>query len=136
LASVHGNLGGRYNYQIYAIYHPDGEQCAAPLKDLGYILVKRETPVAVKDIEGEFLRNNIEKNGCCGEKELVKLEGENDWGRQQQRLVEFVILSLEVSPRHLSFYHRRSISLHTDPTSRGGPSGSGCTDIETAGSAL
>lgn len=74
LASIHGNLGGRYDYQMYAIYHPDGAKCAAPLKELGYELVKRETPVAVKDIEGDFLRNNIEKNGCCGEKELVKLE--------------------------------------------------------------
>ena len=48
--------------------------CALTLKDLGYELVKRETPVAVKDIEGKWLREKIEKNGCCGEKELVKLE--------------------------------------------------------------
>lgn len=74
LASVHGDLGGRYDYKMYAIYHPDGDRCAAPLKDLGYELIRRETPVAVKDIEGDFLRQNIEKNGCCGEKELVKLE--------------------------------------------------------------
>jgi hypothetical protein len=74
LASVHGNLGGRYDYKMYAIYHPDGYRCAASLKDLGFTLVKRETPVAVKDIQGGFLRENIEKNGCCGEKELVKLE--------------------------------------------------------------
>ena len=74
LASVHGDIGGRYDYKMYAIYHPDGENCTAPLKDLGYELVRRETPIAVKDIEGEFLRKNIEKNGCCGEKELVKLE--------------------------------------------------------------
>jgi hypothetical protein len=111
LTSVHGNMGGRYDYKMYAIYHPDGEACALTLKDLGYELVKRETPVAVKDIEGKFLREKIvrlpvqliviivlnielmfefivlsccmvvwlvdfpkEKNGCCGEKELVKLE--------------------------------------------------------------
>jgi hypothetical protein len=74
LASVHGNLGGRYDYKMYAIYHPDGYSCAAALEDLGFTLLKRETPVAVKDIQGEFLRENIVKNGCCGEKELVKLE--------------------------------------------------------------
>jgi hypothetical protein len=74
LASSQGNKGGRYNYQMYAIYHPDGEACALPLKDLGFTLLKRETPVAVKDIQGDFLRGKIEKNGCCGEKELVKLE--------------------------------------------------------------
>lgn len=59
LTSVHGSLGGRYDYKMYAIYHPDGEACALTLKDLGYELVKRETPVAVKDIEGKFLRENI-----------------------------------------------------------------------------
>ena len=77
LASIHGNLGGRYSYQMYAIYHPDGERCATPLESLGYTLVKRDTPVAVNEIQGEYLRQNIEKNGCCGEKELIKLEGEN-----------------------------------------------------------
>ena len=74
LQSVHGKLGGRYDYKMYAIYHPDGYECASTLIDLGYTLVERQTPVAVKDIQGDFLRQNIEKNGCCGEKELVKLE--------------------------------------------------------------
>eukprot|EP00980_Cylindrotheca_fusiformis_P003981 scaffold874_cov126-Cylindrotheca_fusiformis.AAC.14 len=74
LTSVHGTMGGRYDYKMYAIYHPDGEACALTLKDLGFELLKRETPVAVKDIQGKFLREKIEKNGCCGEKELVKLE--------------------------------------------------------------
>jgi hypothetical protein len=74
LVSSQGNKGGRYNYQMYAIYHPDAEVCALPLQDLGYTLLKRDTPVAVKDIQGKYLRENIEKGGCCGEKELVKLE--------------------------------------------------------------
>lgn len=74
LASVHGNLGGKYDYKMYAIYHPSGIKCAKTLESLGYTLVERETPVAVKDIEGDYLRSKIEKNGCCGEKELVKLE--------------------------------------------------------------
>lgn len=59
LTSIHGNLGGRYDYKMYAIYHPDGEACALTLKDLGYELIQRETPVAVKDIEGKFLRETI-----------------------------------------------------------------------------
>ena len=74
LASIHGNLGGRYDYVMYAIYHPEAIKCAKTLESLGYTLVERETPVAVKDIKGDFLRSRIEKNGCCGEKELVKLE--------------------------------------------------------------
>ncbi|CAJ1963399.1 unnamed protein product [Cylindrotheca closterium] len=64
----------RYDYKMYAIYHPEGEACALPLKDLGYKLIRRETPVATQEIEGKFLRKKIESNGCCGAKELIKLE--------------------------------------------------------------
>lgn len=74
LASIHGNLGGRYDYKMYAIYHPEGFKCAKTLESLGYTLLERETPVRVQDIQGEFLRTRIHKNGCCGERELVKLE--------------------------------------------------------------
>lgn len=73
-ASIHGDLGGRYNYKMYAIYHPQAKNCAKTLEALGYELLERDTFVNVKDIEGEFLRKNIEKNGCCGEKEFIKLE--------------------------------------------------------------
>lgn len=74
LASVHGGLGGRYDYKMYAIYHPQGETCAKSLETIGFELVRRDTPVQVEEIEGEFLRSKIHDNGCCGERELVKLE--------------------------------------------------------------
>ena len=74
MTSVHGNLGGKYDYKMYAIYHPEGEKCAKTLTSLGYTLVERETPVAVENIKGQFLREKIHNNGCCGERELVKLE--------------------------------------------------------------
>lgn len=78
LASVQNQQGsGRYGYQMYAIVHPEAESCAMPLRDLGYKILKCETPVAVADIKGKFLRERIEKNGCCGEKELIKLEAYN-----------------------------------------------------------
>jgi hypothetical protein len=73
-SSIRGTLGGRYNYKMYAIYHPKATACAKTLEALGYELLERETFVKVEDIEGEFLRKNIEKNGCCGEKEFIKLE--------------------------------------------------------------
>ena len=44
------------------------------MEPLGFELLERETFVKVADIQGEFLRSKIEKNGCCGEKELIKLE--------------------------------------------------------------
>jgi hypothetical protein len=48
---------------MYAIVHPDAVACGEPLTGLGYKVLIRNTPVAVKDIQGDFLRNNIEKNG-------------------------------------------------------------------------
>lgn len=74
LASIHGPLGGRYDYRMHSIYHPSAASCVGPLAQLGYDLVERDTPVAVQDIQGEFLRRKIVENGCCGEKELIKLE--------------------------------------------------------------
>jgi hypothetical protein len=71
LHSIHGN--GRYDYALYAIYHPNAVSCASTLAPLGYTLLERETPVQVSEIQGEFLRSKIEQNGCCGEKELIKL---------------------------------------------------------------
>jgi hypothetical protein len=74
LASIHGNMGGRYDYKLYVLYHPSAVECTLPLADLGYELLPRTTPVNVSDIKGDFLREHIGLNGCCGEKELIKLE--------------------------------------------------------------
>jgi len=73
-SSIHGNLDGRYDYKLFAIYHPSAEECALPLQELGYNMMKRDVFVQVSDIQGDFLRSHIETNGCCGEKELIKLE--------------------------------------------------------------
>lgn len=70
--SSHGT--GRYDYHLFAIYHPNAESCAKPLAELGYELLERNVFVNVSDIKGDFLRDKIEKNGCCGEKELIKFE--------------------------------------------------------------
>jgi len=73
-SSVNGNANSLYDYKMYAIVHPDGEECGSELAKIGYTILRRNTPVAVKDIKGDFLRTHIEANGCCGEKELIKLE--------------------------------------------------------------
>ena len=74
LTSIHGTKGGKYDYKMYIMYHPDASECALPLKDLGFELLERPTPVNVEEIQGEVLRERIVRNGCCGEKELIKLE--------------------------------------------------------------
>lgn len=64
----------KYDFEAFVMYHPDAKDCAEPLQDLGYTTIERDIPVPVQDIQGEFLRERIVKNGCCGEKELIKLE--------------------------------------------------------------
>jgi hypothetical protein len=62
-SSIQGNPNARYDYQMYAIVHPDAVSCGMSLQELGYTVLTRDTPVAVKDIQGEYLRTRIEKNG-------------------------------------------------------------------------
>ena len=73
-AGMHDDLQGRYDYDMLAIYHPEAKECALPLAKLGYTLLERHVLVHVEDIQGDFLRQRIRQNGCCGEKELIKLE--------------------------------------------------------------
>jgi len=64
----------KFKYKTYILYHPDAEECVYPLEDLGFTLLERPTPIRVEEIEGDVLRERIVNNGCCGEKELIKLE--------------------------------------------------------------
>lgn len=72
--SIHGPKGGKYDYKMYILHDPAALECSLPLRDLGFELVERATPVNVSDIRGELLRERIVKNGCCGAQELIKLE--------------------------------------------------------------
>ena len=72
--SIHGPKGGKYDYHMYILHHPDALECSLPLKDLGFELLQLPTPVNVSDIQGDFLRDRIVSNGCCGDRELIKLE--------------------------------------------------------------
>ena len=64
----------KYNYEMVAIIHPDAIDCiASDLDGLGYHIYKQDIPVPVKDIKGNYLREKVSQNGCCGEKEFIKL---------------------------------------------------------------
>ena len=84
LHSIHMNSirspksGSRYDYKMYALVHPEAEHCARPtLEPLGYKILIRDVPVQLQNIEGEYLRERVPNNGCCGEKEFVKLHAYN-----------------------------------------------------------
>jgi hypothetical protein len=66
--------GSKYDYKMYALVHPEAEFCARPtLQPLGYEILIRDVPVPLNEIEGDYLREKVPANGCCGEKEFVKL---------------------------------------------------------------
>jgi hypothetical protein len=80
LHSIHRNSirnpdsGSKYDYKMYALVHPEAEHCARPtLEPLGYHILIRNVPVSLNKIEGAYLREKVPDNGCCGEKEFVKL---------------------------------------------------------------
>jgi hypothetical protein len=73
-ASIHGHLGGQYDYQMFAFYHPNASACALPLRELGYNVLERETFMNVSDLPEGDLKTYIQKDGCCGEKEFIKFE--------------------------------------------------------------
>jgi hypothetical protein len=59
----------KYSYQMYAIVHK--EQCAENavlLEQLGYITLLRDTPIQLDEIKGDWYRNHVENENCCGSK--------------------------------------------------------------------
>jgi alpha-N-acetylglucosamine transferase len=70
----HQQHTSQYDYQMYALVHPDAEQCArAQLQPLDYTILIRDVPVPLHEIRGDYLRSRVPNNGCCGDKEFVKL---------------------------------------------------------------
>ena len=66
--------GSRYDFKMYALVHTDAESCARPaLEPLGYEVLVRDVPVPLDEIRGDHLRTKVPNNGCCGEKEFVKI---------------------------------------------------------------
>ncbi len=58
---------------MIAFVHPTAESCSSIFRSLGYTVQIRDTPFNVTDIKLQFLRENVVKSGCCGEKEYLKL---------------------------------------------------------------
>mmetsp|Transcript_4309 Transcript_4309/g.6308 ORF Transcript_4309/g.6308 Transcript_4309/m.6308 type:complete len:520 (-) Transcript_4309:207-1766(-) len=77
-----------YDYKLYALFHTsiieedsnskasgnvDDNECASILQKLGYEVVVVDIPVPLDEIQNDFLRERLPQNGCCGEKEFIKL---------------------------------------------------------------
>lgn len=67
----------RYSYQMYAIVHTSCAEHSTVLSQLGYTILIKDHPVKKEDIKGEWLRNHIESENCCGSAEFIKLYGKS-----------------------------------------------------------
>jgi hypothetical protein len=58
---------------LVAFVHPNVTTSRPALQKLGYHVIEAPKPLNVSAIEGPWLREKIDKNGCCGASELIKL---------------------------------------------------------------
>eukprot|EP00635_Sarcinochrysidales_sp_CCMP3193_P005337 CAMPEP_0118914976 /NCGR_PEP_ID=MMETSP1166-20130328/15216_1 /TAXON_ID=1104430 /ORGANISM="Chrysoreinhardia sp, Strain CCMP3193" /LENGTH=449 /DNA_ID=CAMNT_0006854615 /DNA_START=56 /DNA_END=1402 /DNA_ORIENTATION=+ len=69
---AHRGTQSRYGVALVAFVAPSVTS-VAQLEVIGYRVLVKELPVQVADIRGQYLRERISTNGCCGAWELLKL---------------------------------------------------------------
>ena len=62
-----------YDYKMYALVHPQAVPCSSVLQEAGFTVVVQSPPLEKSDIRGDFLRQTIHKEVCCGHDEFIKL---------------------------------------------------------------
>lgn len=65
--------GKEYDVSLIAFVHPDVHSSRGVLRKIGYHVIECPTPINTTAITFDFLREKINKNGCCGAAELIKL---------------------------------------------------------------
>lgn len=73
ISSRNAESGSKYDYKMYAIVHKQAEACSSLLKDTGFEVVIVDPPINQDEIRGQYLRENIHKERCCGHDEFIKL---------------------------------------------------------------
>ena len=64
-----------YDVSLVAFVHPNVTKSRPLLQKLGYHVIEAPKPINVSAISDDFTfyKTKIEKNGCCGASELIKL---------------------------------------------------------------
>lgn len=62
-----------FDISFIAFVHPNVTTSRVGLRRLGFHVLEVPTPVNISAIKFQFLREHIDKNGCCGAAELIKL---------------------------------------------------------------
>lgn len=74
---------GTDDVSLVAFVHPNVTTSRPTLVRLGYHVIEVPTPINSSAIKFDFLREKINKNGCCGAAELIKLNSyrllQYDW---------------------------------------------------------
>mmetsp|Transcript_20290 Transcript_20290/g.33187 ORF Transcript_20290/g.33187 Transcript_20290/m.33187 type:complete len:375 (+) Transcript_20290:30-1154(+) len=64
----------KHNVDYVAIVHPEVQTTRPTLLKLGFKIREFQAPITSAEIEGKHLRETIDKSGCCGALELLKLQ--------------------------------------------------------------
>jgi hypothetical protein len=73
ISSRNPQSGSRYDYKMYAIVHQNAVDCSQTLQETGFEVIVVNSPVQQSEIKGQYLRQNIHNEWCCGSDEFIKL---------------------------------------------------------------
>jgi len=73
ISSRNPQSGSKYDYKMYAIVHRQAVECSSILGDLGFEIIVVDPPVKKEEIKGDYLREHIHRERCCGLDEFIKL---------------------------------------------------------------
>jgi hypothetical protein len=62
-----------YDISFIAFVHPNVTKARDGLSRIGFHVIEVPIPINVSAIQFDFLREKINKNGCCGAAEMIKL---------------------------------------------------------------
>jgi hypothetical protein len=112
--SIHKvSVGSAYDVSLVAFVHPEVVSTRAVLRNLGYHVIECPTPINSSAITFDFLREKINKNGCCGAAELIKLNSYRLL--QYDRVVHVDADTFFVNPVDELFARNFSLIYSTDP---------------------
>lgn len=106
----------RWSHEMVAILHPVATACRAPLARIGYRLLEFAQPIHSAEIEGAAVRERIDRSGCCGSAELLKLAAYRLFDYRRVLLLDVdVIVRASLAPLiGASIARRRSIAFTYD----------------------
>lgn len=102
-----------YDISFIAFIHPNVTTSRPGLTRLGFHVIEVPIPINVSAIQFDFLREKINKNGCCGSSELIKLASYRLM--QYDRVIHLDADVILLNPIDELFHKNYSLIYTTDP---------------------